>query len=106
MQHQSPPSVLHDPREKATTSFFSDSLRQNRETKDGKKGGCSDGCTNYACTGGVCIRHGAKMKRCSSEGCTNGAVIGGVCIRHGAKSQPKTCTSEGCSNIIVQGGLC
>jgi hypothetical protein len=31
------------------------------------------------------MRHGAKVKRCSSEGCTNKAKRGGVCIRHGAK---------------------
>ena len=34
--------------------------------------------------GGVCIRHGAKVKRCSSEGCTNQAQNGGVCKRDGA----------------------
>ena len=30
------------------------------------------------------MRHGAKRKQCSSEGCTNQAKKGGVCIRHGA----------------------
>jgi hypothetical protein len=30
----------------------------------------------------VCIRHGAKVKRCSSEGCTNKAQQGGVCMKH------------------------
>eukprot|EP00986_Skeletonema_menzelii_P016768 scaffold15845_cov97-Skeletonema_menzelii.AAC.1 len=34
--------------------------------------------------GGVCIKHGAKIKRCSSEGCTNQAKRGGMCMRHGA----------------------
>jgi len=29
--------------------------------------------------------HGAKVKRCSSEGCTDVAQNGGVCMRHGAK---------------------
>ena len=34
--------------------------------------GCSfDGCTNKAQKGGVCNRHGAGRKLCSSEGCTN-----------------------------------
>jgi hypothetical protein len=38
-------------------------------------------------TGGVCQRHGAKVKRCSSEGCTNHAQKGGImCVRHGARS--------------------
>ena len=30
------------------------------------------------------MKHGAKVKRCSSEGCTNHAQKGGVCWRHGA----------------------
>ena len=41
---------------------------------------CSaNGCTNVVQRGGVCTRHGAKVKRCSGEGCTNVAVQGGVC---------------------------
>ena len=27
----------------------------------------------------LCVKHGAKMKRCSHEGCTNQARNGGVC---------------------------
>jgi hypothetical protein len=30
------------------------------------------------------MRHGAKVKLCSSDGCTNFAKNGGVCVRHGA----------------------
>src|SRR5210317_1869431 len=52
----------------------------------GQKMRCSsEGCTNQAVRGGVCIKHGAKHKRCSSEGCTNQVVKKGVCWRHGAK---------------------
>eukprot|EP00984_Skeletonema_dohrnii_P024947 scaffold14090_cov83-Skeletonema_dohrnii-CCMP3373.AAC.3 len=52
-------------------------------------------------SGGVCIRHGAQVKRklCSSEGRTNQAQRGGVCIRHGAKSNSaavKDVLNEGC----------
>eukprot|EP00984_Skeletonema_dohrnii_P003511 scaffold1186_cov117-Skeletonema_dohrnii-CCMP3373.AAC.6 len=63
-------------------------------------------CSAYGCTnenvvqqkGGVCTKHGAKVKRrCSREGCTNVAVQGGVCVRHGAKV--KLCSSEGCTKI-------
>lgn len=38
-----------------------------------KKCECSaDGCMmNHAQEGGVCIKHGAKKKLCSSDGCTN-----------------------------------
>eukprot|EP00984_Skeletonema_dohrnii_P010907 scaffold4291_cov76-Skeletonema_dohrnii-CCMP3373.AAC.3 len=64
----------------------------------------SEGCTTYAQKGGVCIRHGAKVKLCSLEGCANNVVKGGVCKRHGAKIKP--CHSEGCTNHVVQGGVC
>ena len=64
----------------------------------------SEGCTNNVLNGGVCRRHGAKKKRCSSEGCRNEAIKGGVCMRHGAKR--KQCSSEGCNNKAVKGGVC
>jgi hypothetical protein len=52
-------------------------------------------CKYRAINGGVCRRHGAKVKvkLCSSEGCTNQAKKGGVCVRHGAKRY--VCSSEG-----------
>ncbi len=56
-----------------------------------------DGCNNMK-NGGVCMKHGAKAKQCSSEGCTNVARNGGVCIRHGAKVEAKQCSSERCTN--------
>eukprot|EP00985_Skeletonema_marinoi_P011404 scaffold5420_cov88-Skeletonema_marinoi.AAC.1 len=62
------------------------------------------GCTNQVRCGGVCMRHGAKKKLCSSDGCTNGAVNGGVCKTHGAKV--KLCSSEGCTNYSKKGGVC
>ncbi len=34
------------------------------------------------------MKHGAKLKRCSSAGCTNQAQRGGVCRRHGAYRNP------------------
>ncbi len=63
------------------------------------------GCANKAVQGGVCIKHGAEVKRCSSGGCTNHAMNGGVCIKHGAKKK-KRCSSEGCSNQVQRGGVC
>jgi hypothetical protein len=46
-------------------------------------------------------------KRCSHEGCTNKAKGGGVCIRHGAKVKAKRCCiHEGCANIAQKGGVC
>jgi len=53
--------------------------------------------------GGVCMRHGAKLKLCSSDGCTNQFYRGGVCMRHGAKL--KLYSSEGCSNQAKNGGV-
>mmetsp|Transcript_431 Transcript_431/g.989 ORF Transcript_431/g.989 Transcript_431/m.989 type:complete len:142 (-) Transcript_431:701-1126(-) len=49
----------------------------------------------------VCVRHGAKIKRCCSEGCTKRAQQGGVCITHdGAKH--KLCSSVGCTNRVQE----
>ena len=42
---------------------------------------------------GVCVRHGAKDKRCSHEGCTNKVRQGGVCIQHGERQLEDDCCS-------------
>ncbi len=41
-------------------------------------------------------RKRARWRRytCSTDGCTNKAVKGGVCIRHGAKVEHKRCSSN------------
>ena len=54
----------------------------------------------------MCIKHGAKVKKCSSEGCTHRVQEGGVCIRHGAKVKIKLCSIEGCTNQANRGGVC
>ena len=41
-----------------------------------------EGCAKLVQSKGVCIGHGAKLKRCISEGCPNRAVKGGACKRH------------------------
>ncbi len=33
----------------------------------------NDGGTNRAVKEGLCVRHGAKVKRCKIDGCTNNA---------------------------------
>ena len=66
----------------------------------------SDGCSILAKNGGVCKKHGAKVKLCTSEGCSNFAVKGGLCFRHGAKRKTKRCSYEGCTNNAKNGGLC
>ena len=50
------------------------------------------------------MKHGAKVKRCSTEGCKSFAVKGGVCMRHGA--QTKRCSVEGCTNYSKRRGVC
>jgi hypothetical protein len=65
---------------------------------------CYEGCTKHIINSGVCIRHGAKVTRCSYEGCTTQARNGGVCLRHGAKI--KRCIYEGCTNHIINSGVC
>ena len=46
------------------------------------------------------MRHGAKMKECSSDGCTNIVIKGCVCIRHGAKTN--RCSSVGYRRMLKQ----
>jgi len=59
---------------------------QGSETRRMLSSQGSKGCTNFVVNTGVCVRHGAKVKRCSSKGCTNHAKKGGVCVRHGITS--------------------
>ena len=52
---------------------------------------CSEeGCTNIAQIGGVCRRHGAKVKKCSYKDCTNIVQRRGLCKRHGAYKDKDT----------------
>eukprot|EP00984_Skeletonema_dohrnii_P006970 scaffold2482_cov145-Skeletonema_dohrnii-CCMP3373.AAC.3 len=41
---------------------------------------------------GVCVKHGAKIKRCSIEGCTKSSSEKWVSVRHGAKLAKKKYT--------------
>ncbi len=54
-----------------------------------------------------CIKHGAKTykykKHCRVEGCANFVVKGGLCLGHGAKV--KRCNSDGGTNLAKQGGV-
>lgn len=66
---------------------------------------CSHGqCPNNAVNGGLCVSHGPKVKLCSSVGCKNRARVGGVCMKHGATV--KLCSREGCNNQSKEGGVC
>jgi hypothetical protein len=66
-----------------------------------------EACTNIVVQGGVCIKHGAKVKTrgtCRHDGCTNYVQKGGVCMKHGAKR--KKCRHDGCTNLAQKGGIC
>merc|ERR1712153_254394 len=39
-------------------------------------------------------KHGTKVKRCSHGGCTKFSVTGGVCMKHGAKVQQGRCVAK------------
>lgn len=76
-----------------------------KKKKYGRK--CTiEGCTKLIQSKGVCIQHGAKLKRCNAEGCPNRAVKGGVCKRHGAVVVRKKCSIADCVNLAVKGGIC
>ena len=54
-------------------------LRRTTWDQEQHRKKCSDGSTNTAVKGGVCIRHGSKIKRCSSDGCTK-HMLREVCV--------------------------
>ena len=77
-------------------------LNTIRAWTDGK---CSvDECKNCSLSGGVCRKHGAKLKRCSVDGCENKSVKCGVCLKHGAEY--KSCSVDGCENKSQKDGVC
>ncbi|KAK1744079.1 hypothetical protein QTG54_005676 [Skeletonema marinoi] len=69
-----------------------------------KKKCSSEGCSNFAKNGGVCLKHGAQKRLCRMEGCMNGVKNGGVCFMHGAHK--RLCRMEGCMNGVIKGGVC
>eukprot|EP00985_Skeletonema_marinoi_P004674 scaffold2027_cov148-Skeletonema_marinoi.AAC.3 len=85
---------------KRTRGFSADDDRPSKKlAKKKHRYECSaEGCTNKVVRGGLCVRHGAKVKRCISEGCTNQVIKRGVCMRHGATLKIKRCSNEGCTN--------
>ena len=55
------------------------------------------------------MRHGAKVKQCSSEGCTNIKLSKEECalgMGNGEKVKIYQSISEGCTNRAVKGGVC
>jgi len=79
-------------------------LNTYRAWTDGK---CNvDGCENQPKKNGVCVKHGAVMKRCNVNGCENQSVKNGVCRKHGAVVNQKRCSVDGCENGAVKNGVC
>lgn len=66
----------------------------------------TEGCTNIAMKGGVCVKHGANQPKCRTPGCNKNAKKGGLCIAHGAKPKRASCSVEGCIKYAVEGGIC
>ena len=63
-----------------------------------------EGCTNQVQNRGLCFKHGAEVTLCSHEGCSNRVANSGVCYKHGAKRY--ICKHEGCTNQVISGGVC
>ena len=58
-------------------------------------------------THGAKLTSKKKRKTCSNEGCTNQVINEGVCLRHGANVKRKTCAvKKDSTNQIVKGGVC
>ena len=48
----------------------------------------------------------SKKKRCSMPECTKQAKVGGLCCRHGGKVKYRFCNAANCSNVTQKGGYC
>ena len=92
-------------KEAARSTVNRDNNESGSSKKKRKKYFCSVAeCTNQVVNGGVCIRHGAKVKRCNVVGCPNQVLNGGVCFSHGAKKY--ICSVDECTSQVRWRGLC
>ena len=77
-------------------------LNTKRAWSDGK---CFvEECDNYPKKDGLCVKHGAVLKRCSVQDCDNYPQKGGLCVKHGAVL--KRCSVQDCDNYPQKDGLC
>jgi hypothetical protein len=66
-------------------------VRHDKERGARKRKYCSqNGCDNQIVQGGVCVKHGARVKRCNQNGCDNQVLQGGVCVKHGARKRRRS----------------
>eukprot|EP00985_Skeletonema_marinoi_P020057 scaffold11740_cov123-Skeletonema_marinoi.AAC.1 len=48
----------------------------------------------------------SKKKKCSISQCTKQAKVGGLCMKHGGKVKYRFCNAAHCSNVTQKGGYC
>ena len=48
----------------------------------------------------------SKKKKCSISQCTKQAKVGGLCMKHGGKVKYRFCNAPHCSNVTQKGGYC
>ena len=59
---------------------------------------------------GLCVQHGAILKKCRVSGCQNVVVNNQLCTKHGAKRRKckfvDPSTGDGCTNQSINSGVC
>ena len=53
-----------------------------------------------------CKSSSQRKKKCSMPECTKQAKVGGLCMKHGGKVKYRFCHAMGCSNVTQKGGYC
>lgn len=48
----------------------------------------------------------SRKKKCSIAQCTKQAKVGGLCMKHGGKVKYRFCNAPNCSNVTQKGGYC
>ena len=53
-----------------------------------------------------CKSSSQRKKKCSMPECTKQAKVGGLCMKHGGKVKYRFCRAMGCNNVTQKGGYC
>ena len=48
----------------------------------------------------------SRKKKCSVQTCTKQAKVGGLCMKHGGKVKYRFCNAPNCGNVTQKGGYC
>ena len=54
----------------------------------------------------ACKSSSSRKKKCSMPQCTKQAKVGGLCMKHGGKVKYRFCNAIGCNNVTQKGGYC